>query len=83
MHPYAWPCVQFWPSDLKEYTVASGEMQRKASEMLNGIEQLHHKARFPQFGGTRATGVNVVDKLNTELLLSNPAVWEPGGTWKQ
>lgn len=83
MHPYAGPCVQFWPSDLKEDTVASGEMQRKASEMLNGIEQLPHKARSPQFGGTKATGVNVVDKLNTELLLSNPAVWEPGGTWKQ
>lgn len=39
--------------------------------MLNGIEQLPHKARSPQFGGTKARGGKVVDELNAELSLSN------------
>lgn len=79
MHPYAGHCVQFWSSHLKEVTIVSVKMQRKASEMPSGIEQLPHEARSPQFGGTKARGRKVVDKLNAELLLSNPAVWELGG----
>jgi len=52
----------------------TGKTQRKATEMLNGIEQLPHQARSPQFRGTKARGEKVVEKLNAELLLSNPAV---------
>lgn len=30
--------------------VVSGEIHKKASEMIDGIEQLPHNAKFPQFG---------------------------------
>lgn len=56
-------------------------MQRKANEMLSLVEQLPHKAKSPQFGGTKARGGKVADKLNTELLLSNPAVRQLGGNF--
>lgn len=43
--------------------------QRKASKMVSGLQQLPHKARSPQFGGTRAREGKAVDKLNAELFV--------------